>query len=57
MAPVATVPSTPAKGYQPNKQAISQLANPFYSPAGEEDNDETYKFVNYKVHEYTFSTM
>lgn len=30
------------------KQA-SQLANPFYSPAGEEDKDDTYEYSNYKA--------
>ncbi|GJJ08133.1 hypothetical protein Clacol_002341 [Clathrus columnatus] len=48
MAPVATASTSPDQKYQVNKQSISQLANPFYSPAGEEDNDTSYKYVNYK---------
>ncbi|KAF8529304.1 hypothetical protein BU17DRAFT_36868 [Hysterangium stoloniferum] len=52
MAPVAT---TPANGnsesgrFEVKKSVeITQLANPFYSPVGEEDNDDTYQYAKYK---------
>jgi hypothetical protein len=52
MAPVATIPAESTFGsFEVKKpvQEIVRLANPFYSPAGEEDNDDTYQYSQYKV--------
>lgn len=53
MAPVATTTLNGASDHhdQEVKKQIgaSFLANPFYSPAGEDDKDESYRYAKYKV--------
>ncbi|KAF8589365.1 TauD-domain-containing protein [Ramaria rubella] len=48
MAPVATKSGSEHHEIKNLKQEVGQLSNPFYSPAGEDDNDETYQYSHLK---------
>lgn len=54
MAPVAVPPQNEFSNHVEVqkaffKQEAAQLANPFYSPDGGDDGDETYQYAKYKV--------
>lgn len=48
MAPVATSERAQENKPAPTKQA-PKIFNPFYSPPGDDNGDENYKFVEFKV--------